>query len=508
MPAFLALFAIVPIPQAFGTALRQTEPELAFAASVPSSNANDDLGESERRLLFAAPPQTALAGWRAIAPASGVRPNVVLVTVEAINVHHLGYMGYPRGATPNLDKLAAESLRAERAYTTATHSNYAQMAIISSLFPRRGSSLDMYFKLDYPRVLLHDVTSELGYDTATVSSQDENWQGMKLFEDTGTPTFFFHSPDEQGAHLDIGTEEVVPDEVTIDHALAYIDRERAESGAAAKPFSVYVNLQSTHFPYAIPESAARPFKPFDPKGTFSFVSYAASDLDTVVNRYDNALHYIDEQMGRLMSGLAERGLADDTILVFVADHGEMFREHDLVTHARSLYEGEARVPLLVRYPAGLEPGVVSTPVSTLDILPTVLDLMGVPPHPAMQGESFLDDRAPPGEVLMQAHEKHAAVFLNIQGWKHLEAVVCYPFKLIYDPGADQAALYDLAVDPAELHDLEDEHPTLHARLLDLLHAQMRAQVEFHEGRGHLAKTRFAPRLGRCPLEPGLEAASN
>lgn len=495
-------FWLAPVPKAFALGVKQTVPELAFATSLGVEHARrSELGVDANALLaraLDAPPQSRASSWRAVAAESGSRPNVILVTVEATNIHHLGYEGYERPTTPNLDELAAESLRLERAYTTATHSNYAQMAIISSLFPRRGSALDMYNKLEYPRELLHDVMNELGYQTATISSQDETWQGMKRFQDTGTPTYFFHSPDEKGAHLDIGTEEVVPDEVTIDHVLSYIDAERSKG----KPLSIYVNLQSTHFPYAIPENAPRPFKPYEPKGVFNFVNWGEADREAVVNRYDNALHYIDAQVGKLARGLEERGMADDTILVFVADHGEMFREHDLVTHARSLYEGEARVPILIHWPGGLEPGRVDTPVSTLDILPTVLDAMGVPPHPAMQGESVLADRAAPGSVLVAANPARPAVFLNIQGWKHLEAVVCFPYKAIYDPVADTSELFDLAHDPLEAHDLTAQVPEVSRRLLDLLHAQIRAQLEYYEGDAHLAKTHFAPRLLRCPhLEP-------
>ncbi len=496
LPAFW--FWILPFPQAFASSVRQTMPELAFAASVASERAHlAELGVDANALLARAldtPPKSREASWKAVAKATGVRPNVILVTVEAINVHHLGYEGYERNTTPNLDRLAREGVRTERGYTTATHSNYAQMAIISSLFPRRGSSLDMYTKLEYPRELLHDVMNELGYTTATISSQDETWQGMKRFQDTGTPTYFFHSPDDKGPHLDIGTEEVVPDEVTIDHVLDFIDHETTRS----KPFSIYVNLQSTHFPYAIPESAARPFTPYEPKGVFNFVNWGESDREAVTNRYDNALFYIDTQMGRLADGLAQRGIEDDTILVFVADHGEMFREHDLVTHARSLYEGEARVPILFHWPAGLSPGIVETPVSTLDILPTILDLMEVPPHPAMQGESVLSDRAIPGAALSRANPERPAVFLNIQGWKHLEAVVCFPYKTIYDPVADTSQLFDLSSDPDELTDLTTSLPAISRGLLDVLHAQIRAQLEYYGGETELARSHFAPRLLRCP----------
>src|SRR5690606_4975372 len=114
----------------------------------------------------------------------------LLVMLESVATGFVGYLGSDLGVTPNLDSLAESGLVMTRAWSTATHSNYAQMAVLSSLVPRRGLGLDTYETLHYPRVLLHDVFSKLGYAPATISSQDESWQGMHRFQDTGTPHWF------------------------------------------------------------------------------------------------------------------------------------------------------------------------------------------------------------------------------------------------------------------------------------------------------------------------------
>src|SRR5690606_29355312 len=100
----------------------------------------------------------------------GPRPNVLLSLLESVGVNHLGYEGYSRPLTPHLDRLAESSLNFRQARSTATHSNYAQMAVLSSLFPRRYTGLDTYRRLDYPRVLWHDFLGTLGYTTVTHSS--------------------------------------------------------------------------------------------------------------------------------------------------------------------------------------------------------------------------------------------------------------------------------------------------------------------------------------------------
>ncbi len=481
----------VPIPTAFGRGVASSSPELALISSMSGPPRRSDGGYRGLQGLVGeaieSPPLSARGEWNELARGVGRRPNVVIITLESVAASHMGFLGYDRPATPHLDRIAERSLVMSHAYTTATHSNYAQMAVISSLFPRRGAALDMYQRLDYPRVLLHDLTHDVGYTTATISSQDETWQGMKRFEDTGTPTHYRHAPDYQGDHLDLVTEDVAPDHATAAEVAKWIGEH------AGEPFSVYVNLQSTHFPYPIPNDAPRPFQPSDPKGTFNYVRWERDELQTVINRYDNALHYVDAQIGVIEAALAEHHLIDDTIVVVTSDHGELFFDHDIVTHGRTLFEGESRVPLLVSYPTVLEPGVDPTPVSTLDVLPTIVELMELPPHPTLQGESFAYLRA--------GVKRHAAVYMNIQGWKHYDGIVCPPYKLVYDPDSAESTLYDLSKDPGETHDLVKSKPGITERLFTTLRAQLDAQEAYHaddETGRSLRAERFAPRMLPCP----------
>jgi len=483
----------LPLPTALGRGVASSSPELALLTSMTIPKASPRGMAGMHGLVeqaLTSPPRSALLEWQLATKSTGRRPNVVVITLESVAASHCGFLGYNRPTTPNLDALAEDGLVMTRAYTTATHSNYAQMAVISSLFPRRGTQLDMYQRLDYPRVLLHDLGHDLGYSTATISSQDETWQGMKRFEDTGTPTFFRHALDYKGEHLDLGTEDVAPDQTTAAQVAKFIDAHANER------FTVYVNFQSTHFPYPIPKDAPRPFQPWEPKGTFNYVRWEREELPTIVNRYDDALAYVDAQIGVIMASLKTHHLKDDTIVVVTSDHGEMFFDHDLVTHGRTLFEGETRVPLVVSYPATVTPGEDATPVSTLDVLPTIVDLMDLPPHPAFQGESFArvrDGAKPTG-----------AVFMNIQGWKHYDAIVCMPYKLIYDPDSAESELFDLVKDPGESVNLVNLRQDVADTLFMTLRAQLDAQESYHadDDRGHaLRSERFAPRMLPCPALP-------
>lgn len=473
-----------------------SEPLLALVSSLDSGF---DITRTTRRpgaigepLAPSGPPLETEEQWRAkLSAHAGERPNVVLVMLESMSPRHMSSYGYQRNTTPTIDAIAARGLRMTHAWTTATHSNYAQMAVLSSLFPRRVHGLDQYKRLDYPRFLFHDVFHTLGYATATISSQDENWQGMRRFQDTGTPTLFWHSDDFTGEHLDSGVERIVPDDATTDEILKWLDAPRD------KPFALYVNFQGPHFPYSIAKSAPRPWTPDLPTwSTFGYLGYPEAEKDVVINRYDNAIKFLDDQIARIEKRLEERGELKNTLWVLTADHGEMFFERGLVTHGKTLNEVEARVPIIFAWPGHVEPAERDEPVSHLDILPTMLDLLGLPPHPSWQGRSFREpDPAGVG--------KHA-IFMNIQGLNFADAVVCWPYKLIIERTNKRRFLYDLAVDPDERTNLLDAEPVsarhaeIEARLDDTLNQQLLAQLDYHAVADEQRTERYQPRLRTCP----------
>ena len=135
---------------------------------------------------------------------------------------------------------------------------------------------------------------------------------------TGTPTLFFHSRDHQGPLVATGTEKIVPDHLTAERVRRLILAQHTE------PWGVYVNFQMTHFPYKLPPGVRGPYAPAtpDPK-KFRYLSYPESDLDAVLNKYDNTLGYVDEQVGVLVEALRETDQLDNTIVVLTSDHGEL-----------------------------------------------------------------------------------------------------------------------------------------------------------------------------------------
>jgi arylsulfatase A-like enzyme len=164
----------------------------------------------------------------------------------------------------------------------------------------------------------------------------------------------------------------------------------------------------------------------------------------MLDRFHNALAYVDENVGRLRSGLERARVLERTALLVVADHGEAFYEHGLPTHGTTLLEEQVRVPMLLRLP-GASPRVVAEPVSALDALPALYRAMGLARHPALQGR---DDILDPGYTA-----KGRPLLFSLQGMTHEDGVLVDDWKWIANLDRREGALFDLARDPGERYNL-------------------------------------------------------
>ena len=188
--------------------------------------------------------------------------------------------------------------------------------------------------------------------------------------------------------------------------------------------------------------------------------------------YDAEVAYVDSEIGRFVAELERRGDRARTTIVLCADHGEEFWDHGAFEHGHSLYDELVRVPLVVS-PGGAEPhaAAVDTPVRTLDLMPTIFDLLGVPPSPTFEGTSLLpvlrgEDRAPRTAFLDCTLYGHDRTALRTERHKLI---------LDRDPFAPRPVeLYDWVADPFEQHDLATSEPELAARLKSELEARLAA----------------------------------
>jgi arylsulfatase A-like enzyme len=456
------LLASVGRPASLGAALR-----------LPDASAAPGLALEPR-------PRVDLDAW---ARASPSRPtsNVIVLLVESLRPDVLRRFGGPREVMPALDALAAESLRFRRTYAQASHSDYADLCPLSSQYPLREPEHHFYpSPLPYPRALLYDLLKGFGYRTAIVSSQNESWGNMHNYLSSERLDLLLDSR-SRAAEATVDAEDTIfawwtsrfglagklDDRVTVAEAIRWI-------GSSDRPFFLYVNLQNSHFPYRLPPGFAPRFSPHVVDFPFAFASYPAEKVPIVRNRYDNSLAYVDAQIATLVEFLRRTGRLDRTILVVSGDTGQGFMEHGVSAHAGPLYEEVVRVPLLVRAP-GLAPGDVDELVEHVDVPPTVLGLLGLPPFPGFQGRDVL------------AHGSDGHAFLVVQSpMANQLAVVAERFKLIYDVRERRYLLFDVQADPAERTDLSAREPARVRELAGRLQAWVDAQLGYYGPQGRRA----------------------
>ncbi len=275
-------------------------------------------------------------------------------------------------------------------------------------------------------------------------------------------------------HLAVRCEELN------ERAIAWV---RAHRGA---PFFLFVHYWDTHWPYNPPERYRKLFyqgNPTDPNNHMldawwqhplgaaarnTWLRTAdglISDAEYVTALYDQEIRYADAGVGALTAALDELGLGENTLVMVTADHGESMTEHGIFFDHHGLYECTVRVPLLVRWPARLAPGLrLPHMLQVSDIAPTILEAAGLPVPKAMEGRSFL--RLLTGEEQDGGHDRVISLECYWQAKWSLRTDR-YKFILARAPdryGTSPRELYDLGADPREEHNLVLEHPEIAASM--------------------------------------------
>jgi len=424
-------------------------------------------------------PIISLDEWRARAEATDYRRwNVIIAIVESLRPDQLRIFGGRREVMPNLEAIASSGRAFSDHYAQASHSNYADLCPLSGHYPLRSTEVHLYPKNpSYPRVPIYDLLDSLGWHTAVISSQNEIWGHMINFLQTGHIDHFFHSENYDGPTYvprhDDGFSDFlkgsrrsgkIDDRFTVAEAIRWIDSN--DDGA---PFFIYLNLQNSHLPYETPADFPRRFGPETIDFAIRFGGFPYDKLDVVKDLYADSLAYSDFQIGKLIAHLREIGQWDRTLLVVTGDTGQAFYEHGTVAHAGAIWNEVMRVPLVIRAP-GMTPAVDPRPAQQIDVPPTVLDLLGLPPHPGYQGRSLVGpyDGSDRSRFLI-AQTPLAQQFGIVRG----------DFKLIYDLKLDQNNLFDLANDPHERRNVASTHRKRLEQYRTLLDTWRKHQIDYY-----------------------------
>ncbi len=360
------------------------------------------------------------------------RPQILLVTIDTLRADALGAYGSQSGATPLLDRLAQKGVVYERAYAHNVVTLPSHASILSGLLPyEHGVRDNSGFRLS-PRVdTLASILSANGYRTAAFVSAFPLARrfgldrGFAVYEDS------FVNRQSRPALL----EQERSGKETVALALDWWNSgQRGE-----EPSFAWVHLYEPHAPYSPPS-------PFDER--FAEAPYLGD-----VRAADAAL-----------APLLEPLLTDssrDTLVIVTSDHGEALGEHGEATHGIFAYESTLRVPLLLHRPAALEPAVVSQPVRLIDLLPTVVDAVGLQVLPNLSGRSLFSIGS--GESLGPAPPIYFEALSGQlhRGWAPLFGLIDESWKYIDLPLPE---LYDLEGDPAEENNRAEQDESRRVRM--------------------------------------------
>ncbi len=355
--------------------------------------------------------------------------NILLIVIDALRADHLGMYGYPRDVSPKLDQWARQSVVFERAYTTAPNTPQAIPALLTGRYP---SQIDWSNYHNFPKIddrtqpMYERLKGDLGYQVNGIFSY---W-------------YFNHRNLERGADLWDTTafrenghaEANATSHLITNKAIAQLPN--WESEAKTRGVFMYLHYFDPHFLYIKHPGVKR---------------YGDSQMDL----YDHEIRFSDQEVARFLEAFEKTEMARKTIVVLTADHGEEFEEHGGHYHGSAIYEESVHVPLVIRMP-GVSPRRVKTPVSLVDLAPTVFDLVGLPADPRHQGRSLAasivggeDPRPVPIFCEKIFSPSFSYTLQSYQDW---------PWKLIYRTDENLFELYNLRVDPGEKRNLRDRLP--------------------------------------------------
>ncbi|MBZ0102478.1 MAG: sulfatase [Thermoanaerobaculia bacterium] len=371
-------------------------------------------------------------------------PDVLVITVDTLRPDRLGAWGHARPTSPAIDALLGEGLRFAEARTVEPLTTPALASLWTSVPPHVHGSTRNGLPIRSGLASLPRLLGRRGFRTAAVlgnwtlkdqlSGLAGEWQHYELL--TSRKRWFGLFKDEaRGRDL-------------TDSVLAWLADSRTES--ATRPLLLWVHYVEPHAPYRLQADFA-PRLGISPE--------RATDLD----RYDSEIAAVDAEVARLLAGWRERSPERPLLTVFLADHGEAFGEHGEHGHGRLVHEPTLRIPLGFHWPGRIPAGVAHDAVSTLDVAPTLLGLLGLPAHPSFAGRDlaprFAGEPVAERPICVQAHKGavqsvQAAARARRAGLIEAGVVAAGQLEALA-LGRGERRLYDLQADPDERRSLVD-----------------------------------------------------
>ena len=396
----------------------------------------------------------ATAAWAGAA----AKPNVLIVTIDTLRADHVGCYGYQQVRTPNIDSLAADGVLFRQAYTPVPITLPSHTVIFTGTYPMLNGMHDFSGnRLGAEQPTLASILHQNGYSTGAViaSAVLDSRFGLNR----GFDFYYDHFDFNRLIETNLDSMERPANQVT-DEALRWLGQNYQ------KRFLLWVHLYDPHHPYHPPAPYSETYK---------------------AHPYDGEIAFADAQLGRILAFLKSKAVYGRTLIVLLGDHGEGLGEHDEKTHGFFIYNSTLHVPLIFKLPAGGAHRQVTQAVSTVDVLPTILDELQIPVHKAVQGRTL---SAAIGGKTAGGSPLYSETFLPRLhfNWSEVRGLQDQTYKFIDGPKPE---LYDLASDPGELHNLFAAKPAVSQQMQSRLGSVV---SRYTEGQALAEKT---------PLDPAL-----
>ena len=412
------------------------------------------------------------------------RPNVLVIVMDAVRADHLPLYGYERDTTPNIRNLAKEGTLFTRSFCPSASTLATNASIFTGMY---ASIHGAHYSKNAPNAkplsdkftILAKVLSDKGYLTMGIVSNfiylSRNFhmdQGFEYFDSRMKAHFFKKT---QPFYLRSLVRQILalifP---THDYHVVYRKAEEINSVVfhlldklkkVKKPFFMFINYMDAHRPHIPPSpfDTLYPGKSEDIKTDqnnlmsrkiMSFKrSITVKERNHLISQYDGGINYIDFNIGNLIARLKKLCLYENTLIIITSDHGEAFGDRNLMEHGVSVYEDQVYIPLIIKYPNNKDQRIVNNLVSSVDIMPTILDVTGCEIPANIQGTSLLKlGLVKTRSLISESFSDYSRLNLHVRPSRTERAIFSGPYKFISST-TGKKELYDLSKDPNEKENL-------------------------------------------------------
>lgn len=434
---------------------------------------------------------------RAGLPSGAPAPRgVVLVTVDTLRADHLGCYGNPQVLTSAMDRLASGGQLFGNAISQSSTTTPSHASLMTGLHAQDHNVYSNFEALGDGAETLAETLADNGFATFGVVNM------RHLNPEVGNLS--------QGINDFVRSSEVEGARQSVDAFLYWLD------GIGERPFFAWLHLADVHTPYQPPAPYNRMYYEGDERasGTGSLARVmpllprhmsdhpffrkwlrGVTDVKWVMAQYQGAVTYVDDELGRLMSQLTRRGLLERTAMVVTSDHGENLGEHDMFFVHTGLYEQTVRVPLLTYFPgAGYQGVQVNEVVELVDVLPTVLEYLELPPPLGIRGRSLwplIRGDVSLEKIALSEHAGKNLVALRSRRYKYIRHLKTKSLQPSYPFKRGREELYDLHADPSEQTNLIRTRPAVARQFQEELRARRGVRLDLEVGDSALSAETIA-----------------